>query len=292
MYYGNTVPASWPERASRETYEEYAKRPSWHIEEAAALVAGFVPRHEQYLNFRPLHDRPRQPMPSGRAKTWGQLLEGPVGTSISLYARARHVRDWDFSANDLYVTPSKFLEFCSEVGIRVPRDLHKAVEKSTRRKSSTGDRVLRDVSDPIRVDATAARRRSYSRLEKRKDKKRRRHSVVVRREALYKDQARQISADLRSAAVRVTANQLQELVERCALLDRTVVGRTFQGYLEKWRSAKSGAERSFAIVLNQVLRGEPGCPSEDDRADQKKRMPKKYAELLWPAAGQSAQLRK
>jgi hypothetical protein len=38
---GNTIPAEWPQRADESTYATYAKLPSWHLEEAASLLAGY-----------------------------------------------------------------------------------------------------------------------------------------------------------------------------------------------------------------------------------------------------------
>ena len=93
MYAGNTVPTEWPRRADRSTYETYAKLPSWHVEEAASLAAGLIPRQNFHRNFRPIHSVPEEPKPYEDAKTWGALLDEtePVGRVMSLLARARGV---------------------------------------------------------------------------------------------------------------------------------------------------------------------------------------------------------
>ena len=120
MYAGNTVPTEWPKRADRSTYESYAKLPSWHVEEAASLTAGLIPRQSLYLNFRPIDGVPGEPKPYEDAKTWGGLLEetGPVGRVISLLARAQGLSNWGFSGSDLYIAPAEFVDFATSTASR------------------------------------------------------------------------------------------------------------------------------------------------------------------------------
>jgi hypothetical protein len=69
-YAGNTAPTEWPRRADRSTYEAYAKLPSWHVEEAASLAAGLIPRQNLHLKFRPIDGVPGEPKPYEDAKRW------------------------------------------------------------------------------------------------------------------------------------------------------------------------------------------------------------------------------
>ncbi len=255
MYSGRTVPHDWPTRATRETYALYAAKPSWHIEEATTLAAGFRPRNPFYLNFQPMEGAPTEPKPRSDAKTWAQLFDGPIGQNISAYARARRVVGWRFPADELYVSPSQFLEFCSKSGIQVPRALTEAVKAVPRRRTSSATRV--DTDKTIR-----------------------RPSAVATREAQYKKSAGPIVAKLKTNGVRVSASQLKVLIEHDARPDRTVKPRTFQGYIDRWKE-RVAADRKLARLLPQVLRKEAGRPGDDEVEEQKNKMPKEYSAVLW-----------
>ena len=131
MYLGNTVPKKWPRRADSETYEKYARLPSWHVEEAASLVAGYEPRaNTRYFptNGIPetesaMSDRSENTPPYPGAMNWNALLHGPVGSVLAIYARYKQVPHWGFEGDALFVKPHEFLAFCTQFGIPVPPDL-------------------------------------------------------------------------------------------------------------------------------------------------------------------------
>ena len=254
MYCGNTIPADWPQHANRSAYRKYALLPSWHIEEATALVAGYIPREARSLAFFPLHDTPDIPMPSPQAKTWGQLLDGTIGNNMALYARARRARHGDLPPDDLYVVPREFMRFCKRVGIGVPAGLRAAV-------------------------AAAVRGGSRSPGDTRIDKQHRSRTVIAKRKAIYKTHTIDIASVLRSAGARVAVSQLQKLVEARATLDRTIRTRTYQGYLVEWRGS-----RLIARTLNQVLRAAPGRPTEEELEEQRAKLPREFADILWPTS--------
>jgi hypothetical protein len=266
MYYGvNMVPPYWPRNANKKTYRKYAQIPAWHVEEAAALVAGYVPRHADDLHAYPLHDIPKKGKPYRGRKTWGQLISGPVGKIMALFERVQRVSPGRYSNDDLYVEPCKFLEFCAQNNIPIPPDLREAVPGAPRRTSSPT-------------------------LGKRAEKKRRIELARAKLMARYERHAAQILGDLNAAGVRVSIPQLYELVDHYVKLDpahdRTAQLGKFKGYIEKWRGHKSSTS-SLARSINKVLRDEPGRPSDDELAQQKKKMPQKHAQILWPASGRT-----
>jgi hypothetical protein len=252
MYVGNTIPADWPQPASAATYASYARKPSWHFEEAVALVAGFTPRDAEYLDYRPMDGAPTAPKPYPEAKTWGQLFDGIIGEYTSLYTRARHASGCDFAAHHPYVSPDAFLVFCNKAGIHIPPELLEA---------------LRQVTSHARQRQVETRRS--------------RGSGVPKRNALYKTHTSQVAAELSIAGVRaVSVAQLQELVEASATFDRTITQSAFKHHLDEWRDESSAGP--LAKLLEEILRREPGRPTDEEVEDQKKRMPDKYATVLWP----------
>ena len=110
--------------------------------------------------------------------------------------------------------------------------------------------------------------------------KRRRASTVAKRKSSYAAQTHQVAVVLREANVKVSAAQLQELVEGHAPpLDRNVKHSTFQTYVRDWRR-NGRTQKRMAKVLRDVLWPESGRPSEEQLAEQKMRMPIEYAEIL------------
>src|SRR6267154_1104932 len=89
MYLGNTFETELPCPADAATYEKYAKLPSWHVEEAASLVAGFRPRRN--IQFFPSAGLPSESgaaaSPDQDLLTWNKLLHGLVGQILAVYAR-------------------------------------------------------------------------------------------------------------------------------------------------------------------------------------------------------------
>ena len=87
------IPKDWPRRANKETYEFYAQLPSWHLEQAAALVTGYIPRATD-LDLSPAPGDPQAPRPSSDAKTWYQLIYGsdePIRNALERFgSRRRH----------------------------------------------------------------------------------------------------------------------------------------------------------------------------------------------------------
>ena len=260
MYRGVTIsrPA---ERATVATYAAYSRRPAWLVEEAAALVTGFVPRSGLELDFRPEAGEEKEPskVRQSGAPEWADLLarSGSVGRVISAYARTRHVRNWEFPEHELFVEPAAFVEWCSEAGIPVPTRFRAAVE------------------------LTGGRSRSRVR-QKRRIAKRRRQPVTAKRKASYKTRTALIAQELFNADVRVWVFQLQILVEHEPQVDRTVAASTFQRYLEEWRAERS----KLAKALRSALVGEPGRPTVEQLDAQKRTMRSKLPHcvaILWPS---------
>ncbi|PWT86479.1 MAG: hypothetical protein C5B58_01335 [Acidobacteria bacterium] len=258
MYRGLTIsrPAA---RATGGTYATYARRPAWLVEEAAALVTGFVPRSGLELDFRPDAGEERQPVKvrKTRAPEWADLLarSGSVGRVISAYARARHVRNWEFPEDEIFVEPAAFLEWCSESGVAVPSKLRSAVVV-------TGRPALSLVK------------------EKRQLAKRRRQSVSATRKSSYRTRTQEVVQELFNADMRVWVFQLQSLVEHDLKVDRTVAASTFQRWLEEWRAERSKLGKALSGAL-----GEPGRPSAEQRDAQERSMRAELphcAAILWP----------
>jgi hypothetical protein len=245
MYAGNTIPTEWPTRADQFTYEEYAKQPSWHVEEAASLAAGFVPRAPRNLNYRPLHDEPKESRPYDGAKTWGALINGgPIGELISLFARYKKVHEWNFSTDSLYIPPLEFIDFCAQFDIQVPVDLTEAVQSRSTRKPAK--------------DA----------------------SPLSNEERCYRDAILRLANELAPRAAgnrgRLTLDQLHELVGNdtdCRGLK--VDTRTIEKYLAKMRE-----DESVRILLAKILRSAKGKPSDQDKDDLRRWLPTKVAKIL------------
>ena len=254
MYSGSTVPVDRPARADEKTFEDFAQRPFWHAEEGAALVLGFTPRRGK-LKYRPFDDKEHDRTPGAeKAVSWGQLFAGELGEILSRYSQAVESRGWDFRASYPYVAPAAFIEFCDRSGMQLPAGLRKAIRRSPPRSSMpTGS----------------------SRIKQ----KRRRASTIAKRKSSYAAQTHQVAVVLREANVKVSAAQLQELVEWQATLDRNVKQSTFQTYVRAWRR-NGGTQKPMAKVLRDVLWPESGRPSEEQLAEQKMRMPIEYAEIL------------
>jgi hypothetical protein len=110
--------------------------------------------------------------------------------------------------------------------------------------------------------------------------KRRRASTVAKRKSIYAAYTHRVAVVLQKAKVKVSAAQLQELVEGHAPpLDRNVKHSTFQTYVRDWRR-NGRTQKRMAKVLRDVLWPESGRPSEEQRAEQKVRMPTEYAAIL------------
>lgn len=238
MYLDNKIPTEWPRRADESTYRKYAKLHSWHLEEAASLVAGYEPRRDTQcfpIDGKPgTADQPEIPPPYEGAMTWNELLHGAIGKVLSLYARYRRVPDWGFTDDMLYVSPRDFLAFCAEHDVPVPSDLVKCFP-----------------SDWIATRANTS------------------SSASSQREALYREYTVQVATDLeKKRAPRVTVALLQETVERrFGDSARTVASRTFQSYLRRWRQDKKLGE-----LLASVLRGVAGRLSEDEEIEINRRV--------------------
>jgi hypothetical protein len=259
MYRGVTIsrPA---ERANVGTYATYARRPAWLVEEAAALVTGFVPRSGLELDFRPDAGEEKDAVTVRKtsAPEWADLLArgGPLGRVISAYARARHVRNWEFPEHEIFVEPAAFLEWCSESGIAVPSKLRSAVVLTGRPARS-----------PVK--------------ERRRLAKRRRQSANANRKASYKTRTQRIAQELFKAGVLVWVCQMQILVEHELNVDRTAAASTFQRWLEEWRAKRS----ELGKAIRRALVGEPGRPSAEQLDAQERSMRVKLPHcvaILWP----------
>ncbi len=260
MYYGNVILSELPRRADAATYEKYARLPSWHVEEAAALVVGFEPRAStQFFPSEGLPRNPDQPevaAPNDGAVTWNALLHGAVGQVLALYARYKHVPPWGFHSDMLYVRPDNFLAFCAEYMVPVPADLARHFPNAT-------------------PAASAQTRRS-----------------AVPKEQRYRKQTLQVALELNERAAPLTVQQLKDLVESgFAPTEHTVTPRTYQQYLEKWRRDTSPPD-PLSGLLAQVLRTALGRPSEDEDNELKKRLPEKFRRILWPINRAAKKLRK
>lgn len=232
---GNTVPTEWPKRADRSTYETYAKLPSWHVEEAASLSAGLIPRQSFSLNFRPIHSVPGEPKPYEDAKPWGVLLEetGPVGRVIALLARARGLSNWGFSGSDFYIEPAEFAEFCDKYGIAVPDALRETGREVSRSRSQGKYGVI--VPDDLRETV----REGFGSKSKAKQKSA--EAKPRQLEERYRSDALQVARELKEVGARVTVPMFQKLIQSgFAPKGRTVLLRQFQGYLGEHRERLAG----------------------------------------------------
>ena len=249
MYGGGLiVPTEWPQLADPSTYEAYARLPSLHVEEAASLFAGFVPRDRLSLNFRPVHDMPKTPPPYEGAKTWGMLISEreAIGRIISLYARDQRVQGWSFSGRSLHTRPTEFLEFCDRYEVPVPDDLRRTVQGLPRHKRS-----VKHQSKVVRVP----------------------------KKEHYKSHVVPVLQDMKSAKVHLTRDHLQTFVEsRFEDRDKKIAGRTFQDYLADWRQ-----DTSLRELLSAVLLEAAGRPSEEYEDELKKKLPDRYRHVLFPA---------
>ena len=268
MYIGNTVPTEWPKRADRATYEYYGSLPSLLVEEATALIAGYAPREKRFLKFHPNHSVPRAPAPYIGAKTWGQLINTEIGDVISSLARYRRVDEWDFTGADLHITPSELLEFCDRCHYAIPQYFREAVQSS-----------IKPVAETTR--STGATSAPSSKVP----------STPKEPEATYLRHTRQVVNELQAANVRVTVSDLQTFVEReFTLSQRTIVSRTFQDYLSRWRRTTPASD-PFAGFLARVLL-DSGRPGDEYVAQLKERLPKKFTQVFKPAGRPQKQLRK
>ena len=256
---GNTIPTEWPQRADTSIYEKYARLPSWHIEEAASLVAGFKPRVD--TRFCPLDgkpgttDQPDPPPPYEGAVTWNALLRGEIGNVISLYARHKRVLDWNFSGDALYVGPKEFVEFCAQYGISTPPDLTEFVCQTAVKPAMESPKQLGKALE-ANNHPTGDKEATYR--------------VVIFR------LAQELAGLAKGHKGRLTVQQLQALVESesdCRRLN--VDTRTFERYLAKLRE-----EKSMRSLLTKILRGTRGRPNEDDKDDVMRWLPPKYSEAL------------
>ncbi len=246
MYRGKTIPTEWPARADPSTYEEYAKQPSWHVEEAASLAAGFVPRAD-HLSYCPLHEVPNKSPPYDGAETWGTLINGGrIGKLISLYARYKKVHEWNFSADSLYVAPAEFVEFCGQFDIPIPVDLTEAVAV----RSRSARKPAKDAS-PL------------SNVEQR-----------------YRDAILRLAKELAPHAKGhwglLTVDQLQTLVESAFAVESIKIDdRTFENYL-----AKMSKDESACILLAKIRRSAKGNQSDGEKNNLRSWLPPKLAKVL------------
>jgi hypothetical protein len=51
-------------------------------------------------------------------------------------------------------------------------------------------------------------------------------------------------------------------------------------HLDEWRAESPAGP--LTKLLDEILRKEPGRPTDEEVEDQKNRMPDKYAAVLWP----------
>jgi hypothetical protein len=179
VYLGNGIETSVPKRATAEHCAEYAALPDWHIEEAACLVAGFVPRPRNRLNSfptdhgqspEPVSGKAAQELASPKRPSWSELLRegGAVAEIVRRYIRFARRKGWHFSADQPYVDKDEFLEFCRACNIAVPKDLIEALRTShpSRKtlKSSEQDCYEHAIIAAARVLAPAFTGRAPARL--------------------------------------------------------------------------------------------------------------------------------
>lgn len=228
MYLGNIVEIELPRRADAAIFEVYARLPSWHVEEAASLVAGFAPRKN--LQFFPTAGLPGNPdVPRDTALTWNALLQGDVGTILGLYAR--HKQMPGFGPDSLYVRPDEFLRFCTEYGLPVPAALTECFQ---------GAEAARESADPV-------------------------PRPVGKKEQRYRRITMAVARDLREDSAQVTVQQLKDLVEHeFSKGQRAVSHRGFRQYLEAWRRAEPDGELLAGILRSE--QGRPS--DEDEKALQ------------------------
>lgn len=133
MYGANILVSEPPARADEETFKQYAARPSWHIEAAASLAAGYVPRANLFAcPICPTNDIDDQ---AAADSNWYYLLlsKSPVGRTIDFYALTKKVIGRAFSPDMLMVEPKVFLTFCDANDIEVHPQLRKAFVLHRRR---------------------------------------------------------------------------------------------------------------------------------------------------------------
>lgn len=157
MYDGLIFEKDWPQPADAATYSQYFDGLMWHVEEAASLVHGFVPRKNIFA--RPTDGiGPGRTLPTGKqrplgpkSQTWAQLLDGPIGNTMSRYIRYIVVADGQFNEEQPYVDPSKFLQFCGVSGISIPSELKNIWDswEKMRRGSPIGPRKGSDKDEML-----------------------------------------------------------------------------------------------------------------------------------------------
>jgi hypothetical protein len=241
-----TSATEWPRRADQATYEKYAKLPAWHIEEAASLAAGFVPRPRLHLNFRPLDDEPAGSPPYNGAQTWAQLLDpetGCVGRVMVSFARAVAVQDPTCGPSDTHVAPSTFLEFCDKYRVPTPADLRAAVQHDVERNTAVGPNAE---AEPEALKQPEARYRAF---------------------------ALPVAREIKEIGARnVTAPILKSCIEnRFVPDDRTVLDRTFQTYLDNWRSPDA-QDQVLRVLLAEIMVESGGRPRKEDVSERNRRL--------------------
>ncbi|MGH9664460.1 MAG: hypothetical protein ACRD9L_08575, partial [Bryobacteraceae bacterium] len=123
--YSKVLEKERPQKAAEEVFQHYAQRPAWYLEEAASLVAGYVPRkHLHYSPMCPTNDFDEQAAPDSN---WYYLLrtDAPVGRIIDCYLQAQGI-GWSM-LDQIMVEPWALIGFCDEYRIQVPPPLRNAV---------------------------------------------------------------------------------------------------------------------------------------------------------------------
>lgn len=126
MYEANTIVKDAPQRADEETFKQYAALPSWHIEAAASLAAGYVPR--KYLFAKPICPTSEFDDQAAPDSNWCYLLlsKNPVGRTIDLYALAQKMIGRAFPPDMVMVEPEAFIDFCDKYDVAVTFRLRNA----------------------------------------------------------------------------------------------------------------------------------------------------------------------
>lgn len=270
MYKGNIFEKELPRLADAATYEEYAKQPSLHIEEWLSLLLGYCPRPPNHISYFPsagLPPNPGESPPAGEdALTWNRLHHGALGSGLALYARYKQVPLEELHSGMLYLNAREFSEFCTRCGLDVPAhfSLHFLPQNLRAPVQHELQQRMAETGTQARTDANGG------------------PEAPRQPEARYKTFALRVAQDLDGVGVRnVTAPMLKAFIESWfAPGQRTVLHRTFQEYLEKWRRAGAGDE-ALRALLSKILVESGGRPRREDMEDLKRRLPERYAHVEW-----------
>lgn len=107
---------------------------------------------------------------------------------------------------------------------------------------------------------------------------------VNKKECRYRKHTLNIANELKQCGARLLVRQLKELIDSSfAPSEHKVTERTYRQYLDNWRREETVDGAPLREALAQVLREEPGRPTEDDLHDLRMKLPEQFARILWPA---------